>query len=366
MNNDIIPYCAISFDTCYLESQKYNFDGATLSTLKQFTKENSPRIVLTNIVVQEIKKHIKKGYEDLYKAIFSFKRDFSFREFDTTFILNETNKNFENFINNLKIEILTADMYPISIDKIIDSYFKKQPPFSEKKKDEFPDAISLEILEEYGKRNNAKVAIVSRDNDWKDFAEKSNVLEYFKSLPDAIAAIQSNEAIHISKTKLESIFEQTAVLKRNISSFLSDTDISMPLEKELNKKVSDFEINDYNFFSYIYFTNITAERYDIQYDTLEVLLNQGNFKIICFNIEVDAKAFYIAQSHQYNPVDDDFSYSNESDGDKNIQIDAKCIIALEEKAQEVDFNIISVELSEIEITNNIDVSDIEELFKITY
>ena len=364
MNNDVIPYCAISFDTCYLESQKYNFDGATLSTLKQFTKENTPRIVLTNIVVQEIKKHIKDGYEKLCKAMFLFKRDFSFKEFDTSFFLNETNKNFENFINN--IEILTADMYHISIDKIIDSYFKKHPPFSEKKKDEFPDAISLEILEEYGKRNKAKVAIVSQDNDWKDFAEKSDVLEYFKSLPDAISAIQSNEAIHISKTKLASIFEKIAASKRNISSFLSNTDISKPLENELNKKVLDFEINDYNFFSYIFFANIIAERYDIQYDTLEILSNQGNLKIICFNIKIDALAFYIVQSHQYNPVDDDFSHPHESDGDKNIQIDAKCIIALEEKAQEADFNITSVELSEIEITNNIDVCDIEELFKITY
>ncbi|MFD6211418.1 PIN domain-containing protein [Peribacillus sp. NPDC060253] len=69
-------------------------------------------------------------------------------------------------------------MFDVSPAFIFKMYFKDIPPFSKKKRDEFPDAFSLVALENWFKRQDEKVRIVSDDGDLKNYCEESHTLIY--------------------------------------------------------------------------------------------------------------------------------------------------------------------------------------------
>jgi PIN domain len=65
----------------------------------------------------------------------------------------------------------------------IDLYFKKQPPFSDKKKSEFPDAFVLEALKSKAGINDEIVYAVSKDPDFANACEQHPHLECVETLP---------------------------------------------------------------------------------------------------------------------------------------------------------------------------------------
>lgn len=74
----------------------------------------------------------------------------------------------------------------LDISSIVDAYFRKEPPFSEKKKSEFPDAFVLKSLELWCKDNKQTCVILSNDNDMlnykSEYLEPKNKDDYMKSL----------------------------------------------------------------------------------------------------------------------------------------------------------------------------------------
>src|SRR6185369_7921559 len=54
-----------------------------------------------------------------------------------------------------------------TLDDIISDYFARRPPFSEKKKAEFPDAIVVASLRAWCVKRNVKAYVVSGDDDLK-------------------------------------------------------------------------------------------------------------------------------------------------------------------------------------------------------
>ena len=63
----------------------------------------------------------------------------------------------------------------VSLADVVRRYFNATSPFSRKegKKNEFPDALALLSLETWAEANNTLVMVLSRDNDWMDYAANS-------------------------------------------------------------------------------------------------------------------------------------------------------------------------------------------------
>ena len=74
-----------------------------------------------------------------------------------------------------------------NLEDVVDWYFKKEPPFSEKPK-EFPDAFILSALEHYHKEHKANIAVVSADGDFRKSCTLRRFIEHFPSLDKYIEA----------------------------------------------------------------------------------------------------------------------------------------------------------------------------------
>jgi hypothetical protein len=82
-----------------------------------------------------------------------------------------------------KCQVERVELPRTTLATVIDLYFKKQPPFSDKKKSEFPDAFVLEALKSKSGINDEIVYVVSKDPDFANACKQQPYLECIETLP---------------------------------------------------------------------------------------------------------------------------------------------------------------------------------------
>jgi hypothetical protein len=82
-----------------------------------------------------------------------------------------------------KSQVEQVELPRNTLATVIDLYFKKQPPFSAKKKSEFPDAFVLEALKSKAGINDEIVYVVSDDPDFANACNQPSHLECIETLP---------------------------------------------------------------------------------------------------------------------------------------------------------------------------------------
>jgi len=217
-----MEYDAITFDTQTVETNGFHFDGGMLAQLKQF--KNGPIIVIVSeIVSKEILKHLvektrsaKDGLESALKKasecglVSSAKPQFVEEPIDIRIL---SKKRLEAFLNAIGAIGVGADN--VNIRQLIDRYFAPLPPFSAsgKKKNEFPDAISLLSLEHWAKTEKKKILAVSGDKDWVAFCEKSIHIDAVADLEDALERLQEHsvEASETAEKLLRGIADKSKI-----------------------------------------------------------------------------------------------------------------------------------------------------------
>lgn len=170
---------AVTIDTNIFDAAKFDLcDASPLKTLENYVKNGKIKVVLSDIVVRESKRHIA----DQIKKICGIMRkaraaalEESTEHLISTIGLGEilrivTNKGeliskgeemFDDFLRTINTEILGADL--IDVGLVLGDYFETKPPFenSEKKKSEFPDAfIAQQIRKRFGETE--EVVIISK------------------------------------------------------------------------------------------------------------------------------------------------------------------------------------------------------------
>lgn len=182
----------IFVDTSFFEEN--NFFKGKLVTLYDYAKEGYVKLYTNEIVIREVKNRITKRMDiakkhchnlfnnsDLYilgntsyaEAIRNLKDKNIFRAEENKLYLT-----FDNVINNIPFTIIPYD--EIDFRRIIDDYFKENPPFKEgEKKNEFPDAFIISSIEQYCKKNNIEIIAISKDHDWVNYTSP-----YFKITKD--------------------------------------------------------------------------------------------------------------------------------------------------------------------------------------
>ena len=74
---------------------------------------------------------------------------------------------------------------------MLDGYFGLKPPFEEKKKSEFPDAIALNALRNYASSTRQRLLVVSKDKGWHAFcAQYTNIMQCERELKVALERLQ--------------------------------------------------------------------------------------------------------------------------------------------------------------------------------
>lgn len=190
---------AVTIDTNILDAAKYDLsDGSTLQLLKNYVDDGIIKVVLSDIVVRESKKHLAKQVKKVCGIARKLRTEVLQESTehlvnyvglsrlleiskDKDALIQKSEELFDDFLSDINAEILGTDL--INLESIIDDYFEINPPFEdgEKKRKEFPDAfIANQIRKRFGEAKD--VAIVSNDNGFKKACKEAPNHFFFGSL----------------------------------------------------------------------------------------------------------------------------------------------------------------------------------------
>lgn len=243
----------VFIDTSIFVSEGY-VKGKSIATLFEAAWEEKINILMPDITEHEIRKHLRmdvakksgRGATDELKKSFMYAVDDLRPHIENlmtveiealiSMVEKELDKQFKR--GNIERLTLTND---VDLKAILEDYKALRPPFSEKKKSEFPDAIALKQLEQWCKEHKDKCILLSNDPDLK--AYKSECLER-RELSDFVASIEEYEKM-ISQDKLRAVF--------------------LASKKSIEKKISDWVYELYDDDT-LYINHLLIE--DIHYSTI--------------------------------------------------------------------------------------------------
>ncbi len=215
-NSEVI---GISIDTCIFDSKGRNFQAAILKSLDQFKGSATP-VYLSNIVLQEVQKHIAdqalKSQDTLKTAIRkqakAWNVDLSIEDdLPDKFAASKDVNEFASAQFGEYLELIGAETVGVGgeldvSEELVQRYFDCAPPFEDKadKKSEFPDGFALLSLEKLAEQKNGLIICVSSDVGWQAFAKDSLRLVCVSKLEDALSYFnQSQPAYELAEAVIE-------------------------------------------------------------------------------------------------------------------------------------------------------------------
>lgn len=198
----------VTIDTNIFEANKFDFGtDSTLSLLVKNVQNGKIKLVLSDIVIREVEKHIYRRVENVCGKARKLRKEYLdilpeqylvdigmeiYVQIPNKEVYNQANNVFYNFLEDCKVERLDIDS--INLETIIEDYFSVRPPFenSEKKRKEFPDAfIAQEIKNHFG--SDEIVAIISQDKGFKKACGDNNNYLFFNSLGELFNTLNKSE-----------------------------------------------------------------------------------------------------------------------------------------------------------------------------
>ncbi|TCP96426.1 hypothetical protein C8J46_109122 [Sphingomonas sp. PP-F2F-A104-K0414] len=203
----------ITIDTSVFDRFSCNLDSPSLTAMEQFV--GSPvRFLLTDVVLGEIRSHMIRDAEKANASLEAALRELvRFRRPDAKAVscvpnalavdgstVDEVETRIAAYLDDMEVERLTAGAL-VDIDGLLVSYFATLPPFEtgKGKKAEFPDAIALLELEQWGERNGRHVLAVAADSGWSDFAREAKWVIVTDALPTALGLFHQAETHNVER-----------------------------------------------------------------------------------------------------------------------------------------------------------------------
>ena len=212
----------VFIDTGIFDEQNYNFESASFVPFIAAVKDKKLEYILPIPTSLEINRHIAERADAVVKALEEAKRKAPFLaklkewptpDFSLSWEIHRVARNeWRQFLNNFRVLRLTFD--DVDLMEVMDWYDKQQPPFSVKKKKEFPDALALNTLLQYSRKEQVPIAVVAKDGDFKEACTRFSHLFYFPSLPAFTESLLLNDQ---RVDKIKSLIEADAgVIEREI------------------------------------------------------------------------------------------------------------------------------------------------------
>ena len=301
---------AIIIDTnIFGEPEEYNFEDIRLCTFfNSMKKISNIDIFIPNIVVEELKKHIREELEkDRRKEMSKYYRESLPKDFvDKAF--EKYAKRIDRLISRYKIKIITCDDF-IDISEVNEWYFKRLLPFEEKKPKEFPDAMIISALKRYfDDKDYTKLYAISDDRGFRESLVRETNFKTFKDISSArkeFLGYDDNEIIMI----------RNYVSKR----------------LELFNHQSDYHLNSFDSSDVIDIDSIIIKDiYDV--DILDIDGNKLTVEVK-INAEITGD-FYVFDPYdsQYDHEDKEYYYIEYRTADK-INIEEESVFLEIEKSQ---------------------------------
>lgn len=227
----------VTIDTNIFEANQFNFGtDSTMSLLVKNVQNGKIKLVLSNIVIREVEKHICQRVDNICGKARKLRKEYLdilpeqylteigmglYVQIPEKEPIHQSAKEvFEKFLNDCNVERL--DSCGINLEEILDNYFAVRPPFEngEKKRKEFPDAfIAEEIKKRFG--SDETVAIISQDKGFKNACNNSKNHIFFSSLGELYNALSKNEEEYTAALKL--IKSNSDAIVQSIEKMIDDS-----------------------------------------------------------------------------------------------------------------------------------------------
>ncbi|MBN3005598.1 DUF4935 domain-containing protein [Chromobacterium alkanivorans] len=210
LTGDVI---AFTIDTSIYKAQNFGFEAGLLATLGQF-KDSDIRFLMVDMVRYEVTEHLKEEaklvksqFQNAMKPLLNawgtsndLRNQIKSLVFGEDTEMARTESRVSTFEEGTGSEFVCVADHVESKD-IVELYFNKTPPFSERKKEEFPDAFTLKALDGWSESNGGKVIAIAKDGDWKHYCENSPNLIYLDDLSQALSIlnVNANDAVALVK-----------------------------------------------------------------------------------------------------------------------------------------------------------------------
>lgn len=211
----------VFIDTEQFDRNKLSFTNANFSRLADLVDAGQVRVVLTDVVVREVRRHILKAFSDA-RTTLSDKFGGLFRNIENVpkppviedeywaTAEKEVMDKFDAWRGRLKVEVIP--LKPELATVVFDWYFALDGPFdSRKRKSEFPDAFSIACVEEWARQRREHVYAVSKDEAFKVMSREhlpSSSLTRLETLPEFFALFPDPEV--------------AAAIRQSLANFLDD------------------------------------------------------------------------------------------------------------------------------------------------
>ena len=189
----------VFLDSNVFVGEKFNFNSTSLSSLKQYLDSGFINLYTNDIILKEVKRNIKSELEyHIGQAIKIINKRPEFRcaiskeENDyINKILSDAPQKLESVFDSYVEDAIVLDYNSVSVTELFDNYFNTKAPFEEskKKKAEFPDAVIIMSIEEYLKKQNILMHVVTNDNGWENAFKGNKKITVHKTLRDFLSFV---------------------------------------------------------------------------------------------------------------------------------------------------------------------------------
>jgi PIN domain len=248
---------ALSVDTSIFDKLGRNLNFQPLLGLAQF-RHGPTKFVLSEVVVGELKTHLHDRAHQAKQELAAKVRNIAthwHRSADASAV--ETALGVDQDAGEFSEEFLAAyveAVAPLIIGvetveptELLRRYLGAEPPFGDKeaKKHEFPDALALSSLDAWAKNERTFMLVISGDNGWKEFCDKSDNLICMNDLPPALNLFNENAGVVVSRVLAKLAAGQAQDLHKAIDatleSFLEEIDIDLDFDSSAEYEAEDVE-----------------------------------------------------------------------------------------------------------------------------
>lgn len=202
----------VFIDTQALRKARFDWTGRSLSKLTEFAKLGHLRLLVTDITIGEVRSQLRELLADATASLTKHSGILEQlgaatvveRIRDQASALNAMEAAFDEFL-----KAASAINVPLvsNVKPVLEDYFARRPPFSTKKKAEFPDAISVASIRNWCQQRNATAYIVSEDPDLSGCCSNDGPLFHSDTIAEIISRATVSQEVHDALEKALSASE---------------------------------------------------------------------------------------------------------------------------------------------------------------
>lgn len=360
-------YTTITLDTSVFDGNHLRLETGLLARMAQF-KNSRTKFVITNICVNELTSHledkVRKSKTELEKALNEASEHLFFDGselneaknllIDSDSISELVQRRIHRFLEKADAEVIVTENY-VSLAEITQRYFDALPPFSSagKKKNEFPDAISLLALEKWARDNTKIIYAVSQDNDWDKYCENIDVIDCYKNLANALDHFNRRD-IPLHNIKMLEL----AVIENKADKFIRQ--LSNELEQSFSGMVVDQDADSFHYWEP---EGVDVSFYDFSFadEEFKIIEISDNQIVIeaCVNIELNATGWF--NLSQYDSIDREHVYLGSVEKEIETDFDVRILITVIGELSEKIENVDELDIDSIELIDKVERINFGEL-----